>query len=124
MVKFYSFNVRGLRNERKRRAIFDFLKRKQYDIIFLQETHSTKDIEIKWKKEWGGEISFSNFTSMARGTMTLFKPGLNSKFHWNDAEGRIDYNIVTLGANDYSCINIYAPNLDSKQNIFSKGFLV
>ena len=67
MVKCYSINVRGLRNKRKRNQIFQFLKQKDYDIIFVQESHGTQEIESIWKNEWGADITFSNFSSRARG---------------------------------------------------------
>ena len=70
MIKLYSLNVRGLRDHQKRREIFNFLKHKSHDIIYLQEAHSSREIENKWVKEWGGKISFSHFTSRARGTIT------------------------------------------------------
>jgi exonuclease III len=33
--------------------IFEWLKGKKQDIIYLQETHSAKEDEIKWKKRMG-----------------------------------------------------------------------
>ena len=37
-LKFASLNVRGLRNIKKRRALFNSFKTKDFDIICLQET--------------------------------------------------------------------------------------
>jgi exonuclease III len=34
-----SLNVNGLRDYRKRRLLFDFIKYEKFDVIFLQETH-------------------------------------------------------------------------------------
>ena len=34
-----SLNVNGLRDQRKRRLLFDFLKYEKFDVIFFQETH-------------------------------------------------------------------------------------
>ena len=53
-INLTSFNVNGLRMELKRNTIFNKL-RPTHNIIFLQETHSSKEIENKWKNEWGGE---------------------------------------------------------------------
>jgi len=41
--KFISLNDRGISNFRKRRTIFTWCREQRADIIFLQETHSTKD---------------------------------------------------------------------------------
>lgn len=76
-LKLVSLNVRGLRNFRKRRAIFTWCRKQKADLIFLQETHSTKENEYKWKKEWGSEIIFSHGSSNARGVAVLIKRGLD-----------------------------------------------
>ena len=53
-LKLYSFNARGLAGNAKRRCIFNWLKGFQKGIHFVQETHSTKENENSWQKEWGG----------------------------------------------------------------------
>ena len=51
-------NARGLKQNKKRLAIFRYFKQQHYDIICLQETHLTKqDISI-WEKQWGGTIIY------------------------------------------------------------------
>ena len=39
----YMYNIRGLRQDIKRREVFHFLHLKRVDITFLQETHFTKE---------------------------------------------------------------------------------
>lgn len=46
--KVASFNVNGLRNENKRREVFNYLKTAKIDIALLQETHSLEDDESVW----------------------------------------------------------------------------
>ena len=123
MVKLYSLNVRGLRDERKRREIFGFLKRKQFDIIYIQESHSSSEIESTWIKEWGAEISFSHHNSKARGTMTLFGKGIKRLTHWADDNGRIDVNIIQTNNDKFLCINVYAPNVDNERTEFFNTLL-
>ena len=72
-----SLNVRGIGNFRKRRAMFTWCRKQKADVIFLQETHSTKNCESQWKKEWDSLISFSHGTSNARGLAVLFKSKLD-----------------------------------------------
>ena len=55
-MKVISCNVRGLRDTNKCRQIFRYLHEKQADVIFLQETHATKNKEKQWKTEWGGRV--------------------------------------------------------------------
>lgn len=53
-----SLNVRGIRDQPKRRSIFAYLKNHSLKIIFLQETYPEPSDETIWKSEWGGEIFF------------------------------------------------------------------
>ena len=57
-LKILSLNVRGLRNQIKRRAVFAYLKRQKADIFCLQETYSNKLDESVWPAEWGGKYVF------------------------------------------------------------------
>ena len=49
-----SLNVRGIRSLEKRKALLMWLQRQNADIIFLQETYSTKEIKNIWKSQWKG----------------------------------------------------------------------
>ena len=46
-----SLNARGIRDYFKRKSIFTWVKQQNTDIVFLQETYSTPDIENEWKSE-------------------------------------------------------------------------
>lgn len=74
-----SYNVRGLRNDMKRRKIFNYLHEHKFNVILLQETHSIPDDENFWKAEWGGQIFFSHGTRASRGVAIL----LNKKLKVN-----------------------------------------
>ena len=71
-IRLNSFNTRGLCNDKKRRCIFNWLKKSHVGIIFLQETHSTIDCEDKWAKEYGSKIIFSHGTSKSRVLQSFF----------------------------------------------------
>ena len=66
-----SSNVRGLGDFKKRREIFYHLHSKNFYIILLQETHSSKQFEKRWKSEWRGQVFYSHGTTNVRGVMTL-----------------------------------------------------
>ena len=52
-VQYVTYNVRGLRDGKKRGAIFEWLRSQNVDLIFLQETHCEGDDEAsEWAKEW------------------------------------------------------------------------
>ena len=46
--KLPSLNVRGIRSSIKRKALFMWLTQQKADIIFLQETYSTKAVELRY----------------------------------------------------------------------------
>ena len=61
-----TYNVYGLANTIKRKSIFRYLKNERYDIIFLQETHSTQMDERLREMDWG-EISYGVFIQSNKG---------------------------------------------------------
>ena len=56
-----TYNVRGLRNPLKRRAVFDFLSSQRLLICFLQEVHlKDRGDVVRFSREWGwGESVWS-----------------------------------------------------------------
>ena len=61
-LSLLSLNVRGLGSCAKTSSLFHWL-RKYHDVqnklVFLQETHVTKEKESKWKKVWPGKKIFT-----------------------------------------------------------------
>lgn len=55
-VFMYSFNVKGIRDLLKRKAIFLCLKRFKADFYLLQETHAITSDFVFWKNQWGSDI--------------------------------------------------------------------
>ena len=47
-MEFITYNVQGLRDNKKCAEVFHYLHVKCYDVIFLQETHSIKKDEKLW----------------------------------------------------------------------------
>ena len=68
-INLISYNVKSLSNDNKRREIFHFLLRKPHNVIFLQETRSTKKTVNTWRAKAGCEVYFSHGNSNARGVM-------------------------------------------------------
>ena len=50
-LKICSLNTRGLRDHKKRNNLFFWIKQKQFDVIFLQETYWTDSLTYKIQKE-------------------------------------------------------------------------
>ena len=76
-LKIISPNIRGITETFKRRKFFRNLHESGADIIYVQETHSTKGRERIWKSEWGGKIVFGHGKTNARGVCILFAPDLD-----------------------------------------------
>ena len=122
-LKIISLNVRGLRDDAKRREVFNWLRRKTQSIYMLQEVHCTENTKHLWSAEWGYQAIFSSCKSNKAGVCLLFNNNFNlqiQKLH-SDRLGR--FIICDLKA-DGKCLtlaNIYAPNDDNPsffQNFF------
>ena len=115
-----TYNVRGLNNDIKRNSVFKWARRKQFDILMLQETYSSREIENKWSNEWGGNIVFAHGSKHSKGTMIMFKPKLDMQIKAEkiDQDGR--YIILELGYQSeiFTLANIYAPNKTAEKKAF------
>jgi len=67
--KMLSLNVRGIRSLEKRKAVLIWLNKQNADIIYLQETYSTKEIENIWRCQWKGPIFFAHGTNRSCGVL-------------------------------------------------------
>ena len=89
MTILASLNCNGLRYPEKRKLAFSFFKRNRFDIIFLQETHWSIDLDMQVKREWEGDAFFAHGTNSARGVAILItsRLGYNKKLIRSDNEG-------------------------------------
>ena len=64
-LNLISNNVKDLQSYKKQLKIFKYLKNKSCSngILFLQETHSTEENEIKWIDDFNGQIHYSHVKS-------------------------------------------------------------
>ena len=61
IYKFFSNNVKEIKVSEKRLKLFEYLNNNinGNSFIFLQETHSLSNDELKWKDEFGGPLFFT-----------------------------------------------------------------
>lgn len=123
-IKVVSLNVNGLNNPIKRGKVLAKFKKEKIQIIFLQETHLSRQEHEKIKKFGYKNTYYSSFRlSTRRGVATLISN--TTKFEMikeiSDREGRyilvkgkLDDQIVTL-------INVYAPP-DCEKSFFKSLF--
>ena len=71
---FISNNVKGIKASEKRLKLFEYLKNNINDngFIFLQETHSLSNDELKWKDEFGGPLFLHTEKAMLMGWQSAF----------------------------------------------------
>ena len=115
-LRLFSVNVRGLRDKAKRRKIFQWCKMSG-DIVLMQETFSTEDIEHTWRDEWEGTIHFSHGSNHSKGVIIMFKPNIAFDIEniLTDKEGRY---VIIKGkwkSKKIILVNVYFPT-SNKEN--------
>ena len=115
-----SVNSQGLRSPDRRKAAFSYFVRHRLDIILLQETHWTVDMEMQIKREWNGGVIFNHGTNNARGVAILIHSRLDYTVTQTrgDNEGRVLNILLDLDGHVLNIINIYAPQTDSARQTF------
>ena len=115
-----SLNYCGLQENKKRKRIFQTFCNSKFDIILLQETHSTDETVIHWKKDWTGRGIFPSLNSTKSRVAILCKEPKNFtvEFEKSDKAGQIISVTVETHTKKFQITNIYAPNIPSQQKIF------
>ena len=112
-LNIVSLNVNGMREAKKRTAIYEWLRIQDYDICMLQETHCSclKDVKT-WSKEWKGKAYWSPGTNTSRGVAFLIKHNLDLVILESDKDPNGRFLSIDVKVDDLqlSFINIYAPN--------------
>ena len=122
-IKVVSLNVMGLRDNKKRRNIFQWLIAQNYDTIFLQETHiyQQRDIDII-NNEWQGRHYWAYDSYHCAGVGVLFSskfPGTIDEAHiCSDYEGCILQVPINIEDSDIQLSNVYAPNIPKEHRNF------
>ena len=102
-----------------RYLIFSKKKSSSNDIIFAQETHSSKKCENVWNNQWGrsGAIRFSHGTSRSTGVFIAFREHLNYENLAEYAHDGGNYLIIHSLIQDMPMVlaNYYAPNAENEQ---------
>lgn len=117
-----SLNVRGLNKSDKRRKVFRWIHQQKAQIVFLQETFSTKDVQTKWRSEWGGQVFYSHGSNHSKGVMILINPNFNIQIQRtiHDKSGRFLILKASIEESDVVFVNVYAPNDNASQITFYK----
>ena len=96
---------------------------KIFEIIPLEETHSTNKMINKWEKQWLGKSFWnSGKATKSSGIAIVLKKDLNIEMHTilKDEERRILSLNFSLEKQNFQIINIYAPTKNSEKSKFYK----
>ena len=115
--KMLSLNARGIRSPEKRQALLIWLQKQKMDIIFLQETYSTKEVENNWKRQWKGPMFFAHGSNHSCGVLVLVRDCLEFEIKsiTTDNNGRYILLNAKVQGSDYILGNVYAPNKIKEQ---------
>ena len=121
-LKAISLNVRGLRNNKKRKTLFHKFKKNDYDIVCLQETYLLKNDINLIKKDWGSLFHIVEGTKRSKGLLTLF----NSKFKDSNIaiikeNERCLISEITIDDMNFTLLNVYAPCINTEKNTFFRN---
>ena len=75
-LKIASFNVNGAGKYDKQKDVLDFLRKQQFDIIMLQETHWKTESENYIRTMWGYNCHVCGVSSAKNGVAIL----LNNRY--------------------------------------------
>ena len=108
-------NCRGLGDFKKRRDVFHFLKKLNFSMYLLQDTHFHPSIEDRIKREWGFDIYFSSYNSNSRGVAILVNNNIEYKClnAVQDPNGNFLILRVKVFDKNITIVNVYGPNDDN-----------
>ena len=113
-IKICSMNCQGLGDNRKRRDVLNFLRKSNYSILCLQDTHFSKETENLIANEWGYKAYFSSFNSRSRGVAIFFQNNFEFKIlnSFHDNSGNVLILNIELEKLTFLLVCLYGPNKD------------
>ena len=120
-LKICSLNCQGLGNFKKRKDVFQYLRKSNCSIFCLQDTHFDKSLEKLVANEWGFRVYFSSHDSRSRGVAILFNNNFEFKIHKTitDCSGNFIIIEIEVLTKRFLLVNIYGPNKDNP-NFYEK----
>ena len=121
-IQILSMNVRGIfSNTKKRSDVFNWVKARRISIVCFQETHSTKDVAVKWEDEWGSKCFFSHGDSKSVGVSVMFRNGFDFKVNDSilDQNGLYIILDLTVYEQRLTLVCLYGYNTD-KPELFTE----
>uniref|UniRef100_A0A803SLF5 Reverse transcriptase domain-containing protein n=1 Tax=Anolis carolinensis TaxID=28377 RepID=A0A803SLF5_ANOCA len=115
VLKCFSNNVNGLNTPNKRNKVFNKIKKGNYDVVAIQESHITQKHEKYLVQPSIGKEYHSSIKEKKRGVAIYIRDGIPSKFAFKDKEGRMVGVTIDIQNTKLLVCSVYAPN-NSKNN--------
>uniref|UniRef100_A0A803TV12 Reverse transcriptase domain-containing protein n=1 Tax=Anolis carolinensis TaxID=28377 RepID=A0A803TV12_ANOCA len=109
-LKCFSNNINGLNTPIKRKRLFNKLRKENYSIIALQETHIERTHSNLLNNNQLEKAFVSANVSKKRGVALYVDDNLTVKEAFKDDEGRVIAILIDLEEEKTLICNIYAPN--------------
>ena len=124
-LTYISLNVRGIRGNQKRNSLFQWLNSQHMDIILLQETYFTKEMEYRVQNEWKGKCFHSYGTNHSRGVSILIKQNLDVNVESSivTQDGRNVMLLLSVDDRNICIVNVYAPTEKPQKEKYFKFLL-
>ena len=103
-IHILTLNVQGVRDKCKQQRLFQWAKQQKANVLFLQETHLTAETYEQINRQFQGTVLHCSGSSNSRGVAILIHSALS----------------YSIKNEQYSFINIYAPNDPTERNTFFK----
>ena len=117
-LKCLTLNVQGIRNAKKRSALFKTFKEMNINIIALQETYLVDEDFDLIKSEWQGICHLAQGTTRSKGLLTLFNQTTvnNGTVHILHSSDRILTSSIVINDETIIISNVYSPsdNINNK----------
>jgi exonuclease III len=118
-IKFVNQNVQGLKGNIKKKKLANWLDRKHYDVVTIQEAHIEEKDLNDWKDVWKGEIIYSCGSNKSKGVAIIINEHTECKLlqKETDDEGRWVIAKLEIKGIELTLGNYYGPNDDNPPSL-------
>ena len=112
-ITFGTLNINGGgENHNHQAQVKSLMRRKNIDILLLQETHITHNVEYDWCCLFAGRCFFSNLSSLSAGVSFILRPGLTpeSCLFREIVKGRFISLELVINNFHFILLNVYSPS--------------
>ena len=120
-LNILSMNCNGLADNLKRKDIFDVLRKLNYNLYFLQETHLQEGDENFVRSGWGFDVITAGKSSNSGGTAILINNNFQYTITRTIREPNGQYILLDIDFMDkkFTLINLYGPSYGDNELFFT-----